>query len=156
MINKKSKKNSTRTAIIIILVTVLLGVLGFVFWNNFMQSKPDISSESTLVVKGKITEKRTSCGREILDSNGKPERVAGICDAGNSIVVDNVTISTGGGSNGTDRPKYITNIDSLHAGDVVEVRYILDKDERPSTDCESCFVKKEGSLQKEPQNKQGQ
>lgn len=155
MINKNSKKN-TQAAIVIILVVALLGVLGFVFWNHFMQSGPDASNASTLVVKGKITEKRTSCGREILNNNGKPERVAGICDAGNSIVVDNVTISTGGGSNGTGRPKYITNIDSLHAGDVVEVRYILDKDERPGTDCESCFVKKEGSPQKEPQNKQGQ
>lgn len=156
MINKNLlQKGSSHIVIIVVLGIVLVGILGFVFWNNFMRPEPDTSKDDpTYSVKGKVTEKRTSCGREILGSDGKPKHVAGICDAGNNIVINDVHISTGGGALVSNPPKYITNIESVHAGDVVEVRYTKDEDGRASTNCESCYVKKEGSLQKEPQSRQ--
>jgi hypothetical protein len=149
------QKGGSHIVIIAVLGLALVGTLGFVFWNNFMRPEPDTSKDDpTYSIKGKITEKRTSCGGEILDDNGKPKGVKGICDAGNGIVIDKMYISTGGGALTSNPPKYITNIESVHAGDVVEVRYIKDEDGRPSTNCESCYVKKEGSLNKEPQDKQ--
>jgi hypothetical protein len=156
MINRNLlQKGSSHIAIITVLGLVLVGMLGFVFWNNFMRSEPDTFKDNpTYSIKGKITEKRTSCGGEVLDNNGEPKRVKGICDAGNGIVIDKMYISTGGGGLTSNPPKYITNIESVHAGDVVEVRYIKDEDEHSSTNCESCYVKKEGSLNKEPQDKQ--
>lgn len=149
------QKGSSHIVIIVVLGLALVGTLGFVFWNNFMRPEPDTSNDdSTHSIKGKITEKRTSCGGEVLDNNGEVRPVKGICDAGNGIVIDKMYISTGGGGLTSTPPKYITNIESVHAGDTVEVRYIQDKDGHSSTDCESCYVKKEGSLNKEPQEKQ--
>lgn len=140
---------------VIILAIALLSMLGFAFWSSVLRPNADISQDSTTsLIKGKITQKRTSCGKEILDSNGKPKRVAGICDAGNGIIVDEMPISTGGGALTSNPPEYITDIEAIHAGDIVEVRYIRDEDGYASTDCESCYIKKEGASQKEPQNKQ--
>lgn len=146
------KAFSSRTVIIVTSALVLVSIGGFVWWSNSKSDIPE-SNDYTSAIVGKITEKRTSCGREILDNDNNPKPVEGICDSGNNIVVDGLNISTGGGSNGINPPTYITDIDSLHAGDIVEVRYIHDENGRPSTDCESCYIKKEGSLQKERQNK---
>jgi hypothetical protein len=156
MINRTLSQNgSAHIAIIVGMLIVLIGTLGFVFWNSFIRPKPELSNtEPTFLIKGKITEKRTSCGKEILGNDDKPKRVAGICDAGNNIVVNKINISTGGGALTSNPPNYITNIGSLHAGDIVEVRYIQVKNGYSSTNCESCYVKKEGSFQKEPQDKQ--
>jgi hypothetical protein len=155
MINKSlSQKGSAHVAIIIVLVAALIGALGFVFWSNFIQPKIDTPvNDSTSLIKGKITEKRTSCGREVLGDDDKPKPVAGVCDGGNNIVINGVGISTGGGALTGNPSIYQTNIESVHAGDIVEVRYIQDKDGYPSTNCESCYIKKEGSSQKEPQDK---
>lgn len=40
------------------------------------------------------------------------------------------------------RPKYITNIDSISAGDTIEVRYAKDERGNASTNCASCYIKK--------------
>lgn len=149
------QNGSSHMVIIAALVFVLAGVLGIIFWNNSTQLKSDPAENTpTLTIKGKITEKRTSCGREILNDKDEPKKVAGICDSGNSIVVNDISVSTGGGSLGANPPKYITDINSLRAGDLVEIKYIQDKDGYSSTDCKSCYVKKDGASQNEPQNKQ--
>lgn len=155
MINKNlSQKGSSHIIIIVALVLTLVGVLGFVFWNNFIRSKMDTPiTNSISLIKGKITEKRTSCGREVLGDDDKPKHVAGVCDGGNNIVVNGVGISTGGGALTGNPSIYRTNIESVHAGDIVEVTYIQDENGYPSTNCESCYIKKEGSPQKEPQDK---
>lgn len=155
MIKTFSKQvGSTHVIIILILVVALIAALGLIFWNSLKQSRTNNSTDNpTSIIKGTITAKRTSCGEEILGDNGQPKRVAGICDAGNSIVVNDVRISTGGGALTSDPPEYITSIGSLHAGDVVEVKYVKNKEGYSSTNCESCYIKKEGSSEKEPQEK---
>lgn len=155
MVSKTLPKKGAHTVIYAVLVLVLISALGLIFWNNFMRSEPHAPKDDlTYSIKGKITEKRTSCGEEILDDNGRPKHIKGICDAGNSIVINEVRISAGGGALTGNPPTYITNIDSVHAGDIVEVRYIKSEDGRPSTNCESCYIKKEGAQQKEPQIRQ--
>ena len=47
MINNSQKQSGNTVAIVIILVIVLLGVLGFVFWQNVTNKKPDTSATPT-------------------------------------------------------------------------------------------------------------
>ena len=49
MKKQKSQSGSMRLIIIIVLVVALLGVLGFVYWLNFMQQKPKV--EDNIVQK---------------------------------------------------------------------------------------------------------
>lgn len=144
---KRSRKNALLIITAVAAILFVISMFTLMLWGNFVKSQHEDASTAT--VKGKITEKRTSCAKEILDSNGQPKSVSWICDSGNGIVINDISISTGGGSNPTKRPRYITEIKSLHAGDVVEVRYIKNEYGRASTDCKSCYVKKENAPQQE-------
>ena len=111
--------------------------------NEQTQKIPTYESEGQIYkIKAKITEKRKSCSKEVLDSDGNIETKTWVCDAGNAITVDGITIYTGGGMLSPRMPTYVTDIDSIHAGDEVEVQYIIDKDKVASTNCKSCYIKK--------------
>jgi hypothetical protein len=152
--NKKRNKNKKSIfqsrcflvlALIIAIATATLLALPAI-----LKKGNDGSTDITYVLKGKITEKQTSCGREILSEDGTLKRVGGICDGGNSLEIDGVSISTGGGAL-VPLPVYTSNIESLHSGDVVEIRYVKDEEGYTSTNCKSCYIKKSGSSKPEPQ-----
>lgn len=132
---------------------IVLALMGLSVASFFILTRQDDSKDSIQVLKGRVTKKQTSCGLEILSKDGTPERKGGICDGGNYLTVDDITISTGGGSLGEygNRPYYITNITNIHAGDRVEVGYVVKQGNHKSTNCSSCYVKKIGSFHKEPQ-----
>ncbi len=137
--------------ITILIVLVLLGAVGVYF---FISAKSnDEMSDAIRVVKGKVTKKRTSCGLEVLSKDNTVQQEPGLCDGGNYLTVSNVTISTGGGSlgGGHGYPYYITNIDKIHAGDSIEIGYVVDEKGWETTNCKTCYLKKEGSLNSEPQ-----
>ncbi|MNR34655.1 hypothetical protein D3C85_1524450 [compost metagenome] len=115
-----------------------------------LKQSNDGSTDTAYVLKGKITEKRTSCGREILSEDGIVKHIGGICDGGNSLKIGGINISTGGGAL-VPLPVYISNIESLHPGDIVEIRYVESGEGRKSTNCKSCYVKKSGSSKPETQ-----
>lgn len=50
MKQNKYQSGSGHIVIIIALVVVLLGALGFIFWQNFMQSKPNEKSNNTTTI----------------------------------------------------------------------------------------------------------
>lgn len=153
--NKKRSKNKksifksryflTPTLVIIITTATLLALPAIL-----KQDSNDGSTDITHVLNGKITEKRTSCGREILSEDGTLKSMGGVCDGGNSLSVNGVSISTGGGAL-VPLPIYISNIESLHPGDIVEIRYVESGEGRKSTNCKSCYVKKSGSSKPETQ-----
>lgn len=108
----------------------LVGALGFLYWDHFIQNRsivnePQQTNNKTYTLTGTVTA-----------GNG------GLADAGNHLTVDGLLISTGGGSLSTNPAKYISDISNIRKGDRVEVRYVKDQQGNANTDCESCYVKK--------------
>lgn len=152
IIKKSSKTLSPRIskiASIGILAAVAVLLIGGAAYYILTRPPENVieNNDLTYTLRGKVTVKRTSCGLERLQSDGTVKKGGGICDAGNSLAVDDVSISTGGGCLcGHDKyPFYISDIDNVHAGDLVEVRYVKKKDGYKSTDCASCYIKKQNS-----------
>lgn len=139
---------NTRFKIIAVII-ILIVISGFLFRTTFWHQTHIQTNKSgskldgpTYRVKGQVTQKRTSCGLETLQADGTVKQGLGICDAGNSLKVDGLQIWTGGGALVAKPPKYITDIESISAGDRVEVRYVKEARGYASTNCESCYVKK--------------
>lgn len=135
---------------LIVIPLLLVGIAGLFFWNIFLQkSNVQVNSDGyeligeTFVANGQVTQKRVSCGGEELMEDGSVRRGGGICDAGNSLEIDDsLRISTGGGALTSRKPKYISDIESISAGDRVEIRYAKDDRGYASTNCELCYIKK--------------
>jgi hypothetical protein len=89
--------------------------------------------------KGIVTKKYKGCGKETLQSDGSYVKSGGLCDGGNSITLNDKSISTGGGAL-TAKKERIANIENIHPGDVVEVQYIPENGAY-STNCETCYIK---------------
>ena len=147
---KKSKKQKhlIRYSVIATLIVIAaISSAGFFLSNdrfvlNGFRHRPTFEDAGKIqTTKGIIQIKQTSCGIEKVNSFGNVQKEPGICDSGNSITVNDIKISTGGGALASREPKYTTNLESLHAGDVVEVRYVTDDNGYSSTNCASCFVK---------------
>jgi hypothetical protein len=88
---------------------------------------------------GIVTKKYKGCGKETLQSDGSYVKGGGLCDGGNSITLNDKTISTGGGAL-TGKKERIANTENIHPGDIVEVQYISENGAY-STDCETCYIK---------------
>jgi len=134
-----------------LIALALVGVGSICF--SILAKDNDEVHDTINVVKGKVTKKRTSCGLEVLSKEGTVQQEPGVCDGGNYLTVNNITISTGGGSlgGGHGYPYYITNIDNVHAGDSVEIGYVIDEKGGETTNCETCYLKKTGSATNESQ-----
>lgn len=67
MKNKKSQSGSAHAIIVIILVIALLGSLGFIFWQNFVQSKntPDQNKNNQTINKSTENSAKTNVSNEI-------------------------------------------------------------------------------------------
>lgn len=145
---KNKHLNQTRLGVIATVITLTV-IMGFLLWNTFLRENSTrvnlrgyALDGPTYTAKGQVTKKRTSCSVEILGTDGMITRGGGICDAGNSLEVAELQVSTGGGALESPPRKYVTDIKSIHAGDEVEVRYAKDAYGNASTNCKSCYVKK--------------
>lgn len=138
----------------LLVLSIAVGLLVSLY--AYMHFATSVTQHETKIysIEGTVYTKRTSCGLEQLQSDGTVQRGGGVCDGGNSLTVDKLRINTGGGSLGSrSYPYYISDIKSIHAGDVVEVKYVLDKSGYANTNCASCYVKKQGSSNTETQEK---
>lgn len=146
MINKShSQKGSSHIIIVIIFVLVLIGALGFIYWNNFARkspaekdsavsdTRPDI--ENVLTLSGTVTKIRGSCHSESIYPE-EDTRADSICDGGDSIRVGDKTIETSTGGAG---PGFNVNTDFIHLGDTVSVKYVDNKG-YGSLNCSKCSI----------------
>lgn len=137
-----TRKFQIRLHVVLMLISivVLVGVVSYVLFAG-RQGVFDGSKDSAHVIKGQVRMKRTSCGMESLQKDGAIKQGAGICDAGNSLTVGELSVSTGGGAL-TGKHERVSDITAIHAGDYVEIRYVQDESGLASTNCDSCYVKK--------------
>ena len=147
---KREKSKKGRRIFLTSLFLLLLGIVGIFFWSITLQkSNIQVNNGSyelvgeTSFINGQVTQKNVSCGGEKLVDDGTVKRAGGICDGGNSIVINNtLRVDTGGGGLSSKRPKYVSDIESIGAGDVIELRYAKDERGNASTNCSSCYIKK--------------
>jgi|GEM_PF-4836265 len=148
---KTAKKRHAATglkALIFISLLTFAIVAGVYFYTSHRSENTDI----TYTLSGMITTKLTSCGEEHL-VNGHPEHESGICDSGEHLIVNGVSVFTGGGALSIypKYPAYMSDIGGIHVGDRVEIRYVHDENGGNSTNCKSCYVKVIGDAQPRPQ-----
>lgn len=131
----KTKKQKSLVVRVVIVIVAGICVLAacLVAWQY--------ATNDTMVVteRGVVQEKDESCTRELLQSDGSYTSGKGVCDGGNYMKLNGVSISIGGGSMKLE-PQQIADITDVHPGDTVEVRYIK-QDGQGSTDCSTCYAK---------------
>lgn len=119
---------------------MLLGVFAIYFLFLLPHKHTTKNNGNTYTKTGVVTLKETSCGGEKLQPDGSIKRFGGLCDGGNWLTIDAVRISTGGGALRAGPPDRIFDIDSIHPGERVVVRYVKDDDNSWTTNCDSCYV----------------
>lgn len=142
------------TIAIVVLVVISLGFAGAYFFNGEPkeQTVPTVSDsgdQGSKTVSGIVTAIKIDCGgrSETFENGERKVSTTRICDAPSYFAVDGQTIYV---SNGYAPNHWSKDIKHVHAGDQVEVEYIVEKSngsERASLNCETCSVKVQEAFQ---------
>jgi hypothetical protein len=139
MINRsRSQKGGAHIIIIAILAIALIGMLGFIFWKNYIAK--DTKSDNVLTLNGTITSIRRDCHTESLSPIKNPTSFEQemSCHGGDSIRINDETIYTS--SEGADPSNFSYDASSIKPGDIVLVTYVADKLYGLSLNCSECSI----------------
>jgi len=119
-----------------VVAVILLGAIGFLFWNNFLNKKTPIHANNA---------QSYSIGTQTYNLTGTvTDKSGSLVDAGKFLYVNNMLISTSnyGSFIPKDVPSFSVDTSSIKKGNKVEVRYVRDSEGGYSLNCSSCYIKK--------------